>query len=295
VYYFIQQTGGTLYAHNIQYNCWQNSTYNVSAGGTCCIQPPNNNAPTAAFAADTTGGCTGSCLAFTNTSTGGPFTNLLWTFTGASTSTSTDENPTNICYPNAGTYPVSLTVTNANGSNTSTQNSFVTITNPTPIANFSYNQIDNYTTEFTSTGAGATSYLWQFPGNVTGTGATSSFDFPVEGTYPVTLIAYGPCGTDTITTDVTILKIATGLYEGFVIKEFNLYPNPGNNVLNIKLGDLTNNITIDIIDPLGKVVASYNKLSGQNLQLDCSTLSTGAYLVSIKANGKQGKKVWVKL
>ena len=66
-------------------------------------------------------------------------------------------------------------------------------------------------------------------------------------------------------------------------------------MLNIKLADLTNNITIDIIDPLGKAVASYYKLSGQNLQLDCSTISPGAYLVSIKANGKQGKKVWVKL
>lgn len=234
-------------------------------------------------------------VAFTNTSAGGLFSNVQWTFTGATPPSSTNENPTNICYPAAGTYPVSLTVTNTNGSNTSTQNSFVTITNPIPVANFSYNQIDNYTTEFSSTGIGATTYLWLFSGNVTGTGATSSFDFPAEGTYPVTLIAYGPCGSDTVTIDVVILKIATAINEVAELKGFTLFPNPGSDIINIKLADANNNIAIDIIDPLGKVVASYAKLSGQTLQLDCSTIAPGAYLMRISVNGKQGKKVWVKL
>jgi PKD repeat protein len=296
VYYFTQQTGGTLYGHNIQYNCWQNTTYNVSAGGNCCILGPGTQqAPVAAFVADTTGGCEGTCIAFTNISTGGPFSNVQWSFTGATPASSTDENPTNICYPAAGTYPVSLTVTNTNGSNTSTQSSFVTITNPLPVANFSFNQIDNYTTEFTSTGTGGTTYQWQFPGNVTGSGATSSFDFPSEGNYPVTLIAYGPCGNDTITLTVEILKLATAINEITELKGFTLFPNPGSDVVNIKLADATTNISVDIIDPLGKVVASYTKLSGQTLQLDCSTIAAGAYLMRINANGKQGKKVWVKL
>jgi PKD repeat protein len=293
VHYFMEQTNGVLYAHYIQYGCWS-GTYNVSAGGTCCILPQSNDAPVAAFAADTTGGCTGSCLAFTNTSSGGPFSSIEWTFTGATPSSSTDENPTNICYPNSGTFTVSLTVTNANGSNTSTQNSFVTISNPIPIAQFTYTQIDNYTTDFINTSTGGTSYLWTFPGNVTSTDANPTFDFPVEGTYLVTLIAYGPCGADTLDANVTILKLSTGVTE-YELKGFSLYPNPGNQLLNIKLPEITSNITIELIDPLGKAVAVYNNLSGQNLQLDCNTLAPGAYLVSIKANGKQGKKVWVKL
>jgi gliding motility-associated-like protein len=43
VYYFLNATGGTLFFHKTQYNCWINETLNVSAGGTCCIQPPNAN------------------------------------------------------------------------------------------------------------------------------------------------------------------------------------------------------------------------------------------------------------
>lgn len=43
VYYFLNATGGTLFFHKTQYNCWINETLNVSAGGTCCILPPNAN------------------------------------------------------------------------------------------------------------------------------------------------------------------------------------------------------------------------------------------------------------
>lgn len=39
VYYFQQLTGATLYAHFTQYNCWLNTSYNVSQGGNCCVQP----------------------------------------------------------------------------------------------------------------------------------------------------------------------------------------------------------------------------------------------------------------
>lgn len=41
VYYFEQQTNGTLLYHQTQYACWANETLNVTAGGNCCIQPPN--------------------------------------------------------------------------------------------------------------------------------------------------------------------------------------------------------------------------------------------------------------
>jgi hypothetical protein len=50
----------------------------------------------------------------------GEITNFSWSFTGAETTSSTNANPTNILYNNVGTYPVSLTVSNSNGSNTQT-------------------------------------------------------------------------------------------------------------------------------------------------------------------------------
>jgi gliding motility-associated-like protein len=40
VYYFENTTNSNLYFHNTQYGCWQNSTYTISQGGNCCIEPP---------------------------------------------------------------------------------------------------------------------------------------------------------------------------------------------------------------------------------------------------------------
>jgi len=41
VYYFEQQTNGILLFHRTQYACWLNETLNVTAGGNCCILPPD--------------------------------------------------------------------------------------------------------------------------------------------------------------------------------------------------------------------------------------------------------------
>ena len=45
VFHFEDQTGASLYAHQTQYACWQNSVVNLSAGGNCCIDvsPPEPN------------------------------------------------------------------------------------------------------------------------------------------------------------------------------------------------------------------------------------------------------------
>jgi gliding motility-associated-like protein len=40
VYYFENETNSNLLFHNTQYDCWQNSTYTISQGGNCCIEPP---------------------------------------------------------------------------------------------------------------------------------------------------------------------------------------------------------------------------------------------------------------
>jgi len=81
--------------------------------------------PVASFTANNTTICTGQTVTFTSTSTGNP-TSYAWTFTGGTPATSTAQNPT-VTYPNAGTYTVQLTVTNANGSNTETQTSYITV------------------------------------------------------------------------------------------------------------------------------------------------------------------------
>jgi PKD repeat protein len=101
---------------------------------------PNTNPPVANFTANDTLTCSG-VVQFTDLSLNVP-TSWLWNFGDGNTSTSPNPSHT---YTANGTYSVSLTVSNANGSNTLVKNNFITVTlGNTPVspscqpATFSY-------------------------------------------------------------------------------------------------------------------------------------------------------------
>ncbi|NLA24738.1 MAG: PKD domain-containing protein, partial [Bacteroidales bacterium] len=68
----------------------------------------------AAFAASAYTIFEGDCVNFQDQSTGSPIS-WVWNFQGANTPNTTQQNPTNICWDEAGTYNVSLTIENAEG------------------------------------------------------------------------------------------------------------------------------------------------------------------------------------
>jgi PKD repeat protein len=90
------------------------------------LNTPGSSPPVADFSANRTNICIGDCINFTDLSTGTP-TSWSWSFPGASTTSSTLQNPTNICYPTAGSYNVTLIATNANGSNTITKTAYIIV------------------------------------------------------------------------------------------------------------------------------------------------------------------------
>ncbi|MFP4471987.1 MAG: immunoglobulin domain-containing protein, partial [Bacteroidales bacterium] len=77
------------------------------------------------FTADASTLCEGSQVQFSDLSSG-EITSWLWTFEGGVPATSTEENPL-IGYASAGTFDVSLTVSNAEDSHTLTQTDFITV------------------------------------------------------------------------------------------------------------------------------------------------------------------------
>lgn len=68
----------------------------------------------------------GGLVDFVDLTSNGP-TSWSWSFPGATPSSSTDRNPVNISYTATGRYTVSLTTTNANGSNTKTLTGYITV------------------------------------------------------------------------------------------------------------------------------------------------------------------------
>jgi PKD repeat protein len=128
----------------------------------------------------------GQCINFQDQSTGDP-TSWSWSFPGSSTPTSTDQNPTNICYPDAGSYNVTLTVENATDTDTETVNACITVeVNPTiPIAQFEANATVipvGGVVIFTNLSENGPfdSWAWTFEGGIP---ATSNDSAPIPITY----------------------------------------------------------------------------------------------------------------
>ena len=110
VYYFLTNLGDELLFHYTQYDCWDSSPYNISDGGTCCINPL---APawTITVPNDTTV-CYGETLSLAlleNQNGQGPFT-YEWTYNTVPVCTEASCNMTAIEDGQA-----CVTVTNVNG------------------------------------------------------------------------------------------------------------------------------------------------------------------------------------
>ena len=111
----------------------------------------------------------------------------LWNFGDGQTST--DQNPTHT-YIQQGFYTVSLTVTNAYGSNTAVKNNYIAI-GVSPAANFVATPISGtapQNVQFTDlSGGGATDWLWDFGDGQTSTAQNPTHTYYAGGTYTVIL------------------------------------------------------------------------------------------------------------
>jgi PKD repeat protein len=108
-------------------------TVNISDGG--------GNPPVADFTASATTITEGQSVDFTDLSTNNPDA-WDWTFAGGTPAASTQQNPT-VTYYTAGTYTVTLTATNAYGSDTETKTNYITVEPPAPAVVFETGVISN--------------------------------------------------------------------------------------------------------------------------------------------------------
>ncbi|CAN5125372.1 hypothetical protein BH09ACT1_BH09ACT1_13530 [soil metagenome] len=160
--------------------------YTLGTGGVAA-----NVAPTAAF----TSSCTNlSCTVNGSTSTDpdGTIASYAWNFCDGGTATGATASHT---YPTAGTYTITLTVTDDDGATNSTTRSVTVITattpNQAPTAAFtsSCTNLSCTVNGSTSTDPDGTlaSYAWNFGDGGTATGITASHTYAAAGSYTITL------------------------------------------------------------------------------------------------------------
>jgi subtilisin family serine protease len=109
-------------------------------------------------------------------------------------------------YGSANSYTVVLTVTDANGTDTETQTVTVSSSAPAPVASFIYSCSNRNCSFDASSSSNATSYAWNFGDGSTGSGVTTSHNFPPNRSYTVTLTATGSGGSDAATGSLTCVK-----------------------------------------------------------------------------------------
>lgn len=184
-----EQSNGTWYPYSDATNSWGVDLDNFILPVLCTGS--SGNAPVASFTGTPTAVCAGSSVTFNSTSTGSP-TSYSWTLTGATPAVSTAQSPT-VTYNAAGTYNVSLTVSNANGNNTATQNGYITVyakpsltTNSTGVLCYG---ASTGGASVTATGGSSYTYNWS------GGGSTSSISNKPAGTYTVTVTDNHQCSS----------------------------------------------------------------------------------------------------
>ncbi|MCB2221655.1 MAG: PKD domain-containing protein [Bacteroidetes bacterium] len=171
--------------------------------------PVWHDAPVAAFEAEETNIPVGCPVDFYDLSSGVP-TSWEWTFEGGTPAVSTDKNPEGIVYTTEGTFSVTLTVSNAEGTDTETINGYMEISE-TAVPDVYFIASDSITCSetailFTDMSSNCpTGWEWSFdPGTVSfinGTNQNSQnpeVEFVNTGAYTVSLTVTNNAGNNSL-------------------------------------------------------------------------------------------------
>ncbi len=222
--------------------------------------------------------CPGTCTGFTNLSVNA--TSYLWTFAGATPSTSTDANPSSICYNTPGNYAVQLIVTNANTSDTLTLNNYITVY-PFPAPQGIAQSGD---TLFAN--AGAVSYQWYYEGNLI-PGATDYFYVAqAGGDYNVVCTDGNGCEVE-----AAIFSVVASVQSIVDNGHLAIYPNPVADKCTIRNPRFVMGaaVSISIFNLIGKkilAVQSEIKNPKSEMSFDVQGLAPGIYWIELRCDKK---------
>ena len=157
-------------------------------------------------------GCGPLTVQFINTSTE-QIDNQIWTFEGGNPSTSNETNPI-VIFEQAGSFEVSLEVSNNAGSDQMTQTAIEVF--PDPISAFSYT-VSDLSVSFTNLSEYGENYIWDF-GDWLFEGEAPTHVFSASGDYEVSLITTNDCGSDTSTQVISVLVSPLAGFQASVVE-----------------------------------------------------------------------------
>jgi gliding motility-associated-like protein len=215
------------------------------------FNPAFPNVPCAAnanFQSSDTTICSGSCINFTDLSSGA-VTSWTWTFAGAGTASSTAQNPSGICYSSAGTHTVQLVVSNGASSDTIVKS--IIVVSPSINAGPDVTMSPGSSTQLNATGS-VNTYTWT---PATGLSSTTISN-PVATSTGIGTVTYSVSGTDNngcIAMDVVNITVEITCGDIFVPTGFSPN-NDGENELECIMGNCIESLQFAIYDRWGEKV-----------------------------------------
>ena len=173
--------------------------------------------PTAGFSANPVSGCVPLVVTFTDQSTGNP---TSWEWDLGNGTLSTQQNPTTT-YFNSGFYTVSLTATNASGSNTFIRTQYIKVDDK-PTVDFSASNSSgcfplrvSFTDLSVGGSAAITGYEWDFGDGGLSTAQNPFHIYTTAGNYSVTLKVTNAGGCSKVVSRPNFIQVSPGVIVDF--------------------------------------------------------------------------------
>ncbi|REJ82917.1 MAG: PKD domain-containing protein [Bacteroidetes bacterium] len=241
--------------------------------------------PEAAFTSSNTVICANRCVSFTDLSTENP-TSWLWSFPGATPSTSTDQNPQNICYTSDGLYDVRLVVSNQYGSDTLELFSYIQVES-VPGAFVSPDTSMDFGSSYQLLAGGGISYSWSPAAGLDSTNIPNPVASPGKTTTYVVVIT-DALGCQT-TRQVTVRIIQENRF--FVPNTFTPNRDGRNDYLFVR-GNNLYGLRFTVYDRWGnKVFETVNQSEGWDGTYKGKLLDPAVFTYILTVNYEDGKTV----
>lgn len=246
----------------------------------------NAQAPVSDFTATPTSGCGPLAVHFTDLSTNKP---LFWDWEFGDGQSSTAQNPS-VSYANPGTYSVTLTTRNKDGSNTVVKSGFVTVF-PYPTASFTSDRqllcapaAVQFTDHSTPAVGIITSWIWNLGDGTSSTDPNPSHTYTQPGYYNISLTVANSGGCKGAVTQTRYLRVVDGIQPNFAFDQTSNSCSPPfvGNFLNQTAGP--GNLTYNWNFGTGATPIS----SGSPTPTNISYPTSGSYTVTLQVQSDLG-------